>query len=193
MRSMDWVDITLRVAPILVSLFSLGYTIYKNRETKKLQDEVKRVQLDVLKASEIYGQVKFAKRLYEDSLSELCVLSVEEVPPAEFKKCFLTAYNRYTDFFNEINDYCIMVNAGAIEAEEYIKNTVSINFSKYAKKQYETFTVLQALAEKHGFDKLQKPDYKSFKEYDEFLIKYNGENSAFWSELKTKRIEVGFE
>ena len=24
-------------------------------------------------------------------------------------------------------------------------------------------------------------------------IKYNGENSAFWSEIKTKRKEVGFE
>lgn len=191
---MDWIDFIFKVLPIIISILSLGYTVLKNRETKRIQDEVKKVQLDVLKASEIYGQVKFAKRLYEDALSNLIVMSSDDsITPVELQKCFLTTYNRYTDFFNEINDYCIMVNAGAIKAEEYIKNTVSVNLSKYAKKQYETFSILQALASKYGFDKLQKPDYKSFKEYDEFLIKYNGENSAFWSELKTKRIEVGFE
>ena len=191
---MTWIDFVFKILPILISILSLGYTVYKNRETKRIQDEVKRVQLDVLKASEIYGQVKFSRRLYEDALSILCVMSTDaSVPPTELQKSFLTTYNRYTDFFNEINDYCIMVNAGAIKAEDYIKNTVSVNFSKYAKKQYETFSVLQALAEKHNFEKLKKADYKSFKEYDEFLKKYNGENSAFWSEIKTKRREVGFE
>lgn len=191
---MNYMDIIFKLLPILVSIFSLGYTIYVNKSTRKIQEEVKKVQLDVLKASEIYGQVKYAKRLFEDALSELCVLSADEsISPSNLKKCFLTAYNRYTDFFNEINDYCIMVSAGAIKAEDYIKNTVSINFSKYAKKQYETFSSLQVIASNHSFEKLQKPDYKSFKEYDEFLIKYNGENSAFWSDLKTKRREVGFE
>lgn len=191
---MNWIDFGLKFLPILISIASLAYTIKLNRKTRKIQEEVKRVQLDVLKASEIYGQVKFSKRLYEDALAEICVLSVDaSVVPTDLKKCFLITYNRYTDFFNEINDYCIMVNAGAIKADDYIKNTVSVNFSKYAKKQYETFAVLQALAEKHNFEKLQKPDYKSFKEYDDFLVKHNGENSAFWSELKTKRREVGFE
>lgn len=191
---MTKVDCVRYFLPIFISIITFIYTVWKNRETQKLQNTVKKVQLDVLKASEIYGQVKLAKRLYEDALTNLIVMcSDTSIASVELQKYFLTAYNRYTDFFNEINDYCIMVNSGAIKAEDYIKNTISVNLSKFATIQYTTFFTLQNIAIQHGFAKLSCPDYKSFKEYDEFLIKYNGENSAFWSEIKTKRKEVGFE
>lgn len=78
--------------------------------------------------------------------------------------------------------------------ENYIKNTISVNLSKYATIQYDTFASLQGIAHKYGFEELRKPDYKAFEDYDKFLIAYNGgENSAFWTDIKTKRRQNGFE
>ena len=159
-----------------------------------MRDEIDKIQLDVLKDSELFMHVKDTKREFEDSLAELTVsVSSDMSSDDATQKIFLSTYNRYTDFFNEINDFCIMVNIGAIKAEEYIKNTISVNISKYAKLQYETFDTLQKIAENKGYKKLSKPDYKAFEDYDKFLMKFNGENSAFWTELKTKRKEVGLE
>lgn len=188
-------DIILKVLPSLVSLASLCYTIILNRKTKKVREQVEKVQLDVLKASELYVHVKDAKKVYEDAMVDLNVVYANEKSSIEdIKKSFLCAYNRYTDFFNEVNDFCIMVNIGAIKAESYIKNTIAVNISKYAKIQYETFAVLQNIAQEKNFEKLDKPDYKAFEDYDKFLISYNGgQNSAFWTDLKTKRSRAGFE
>lgn len=66
-------------------------------------------------------------------MAELIVACFNEELEIEIvREKFLKAYNRYTDFFNEVNDFCIMVNIGAIKAENYIKNTISVNLSKYA-------------------------------------------------------------
>lgn len=188
-------DIILKILPILVSIVSLCYTIVLNSKTRKVREQIEKVQLDVLKASELYVHVKNAKKVYEDAMTDLTVVCANENSSTEdVQKSFLCAYNRYTDFFNEVNDFCIMVNIGAIKADNYIKNTIAVNISKYAKIQYETFSVLQGIAQEKGFEKLEKPDYKAFEDYDKFLISYNGgENSAFWTELKTKRRQAGFE
>lgn len=188
-------DIVLEILPILISIASLGYTAYVNHKTQKIRKQVEKVQLDVLKASELYVHVKDAKKVYEDAMADLTIAccSGESVTEDVHTK-FLRAYNRYTDFFNEVNDFCIMVNIKAIKAEEYIKNTIAVNISKYAKIQYETFEILQQIAVQYHFQKLDKPDYKAFEDYDKFLVAYNGgENSAFWTELKTKRRQAEFE
>lgn len=189
------IEIIINFLSPTIALVSLVYTMVLNFKTKKIREQVERVQLDVLKASELYVHVKNAKKIYEDAMTGLIVAcSKENILTDELKNVFLIAYNRYIDFFNEVNDFCIMVNIGAINAEKYIENTLSINLSKYAKIQYETFSVLQGIAIQHGFEKLNKPDYKAFEDYDKFLVKYNGgENSAFWTELKTKRQQSGFE
>ena len=185
----------IKICPILISLVSLVYTILLNRKTRKIREKVEKVQLDVIKASELYVHVKNSKKVYEDAMTELIVVcSNEELGIEIVQEKFLKAYNRYTDFFNEVNDFCIMVNIGAIKAENYIKNTISVNLSKYATIQYDTFASLQGIAHKYGFGELRKPDYKAFEDYDKILIAYNGgENSAFWTDIKTKRRQNGFE
>ena len=147
------------------------------------------------KQSELYVHVKNAKKVYEDAMAELTVIcSNENSEKKDVQEKFLRAYNRYTDFFNEVNDFCIMVNIGAIKAEDYIKNTIAVNISKYAKIQYETFSVLQEIAKEYNFKMLEKPDYKAFEDYDKFLISYNGgDSSAFWTDIKTKHRQAGFE
>lgn len=189
------VEIILRIIPILISIASLVYTIYLNYKTRKVREQVESVQLDVLKASELYVHVKDAKKIYEDAMADLSVVCANEnSEKKDVQEKFLRAYNRYIDFFNEVNEFCIMVNIGAIKAKDYIKNTISVNISKYAKIQYETFSVLQGIAEEYNFEKLDKPDYRAFEDYDKFLIFYNGgENSAFWTNIKINRRQAGFE
>lgn len=178
----------------LISATSLVYTIIKNRKTDELRRKVEKVQLDVLQASELYNNVKEMKREFQKSLSTLIVLNNEETTEKhDLYVSFLDAYNKYTDFYNEINDYCIMVNIGAIKAEDYIRSTIAVNLSKFARMQYETFNCLQAIATKNQFKSISKPDFDAFKDYDGFLKAYNGENSAFWVNLKTERRNVGFE
>ena len=143
----------IKICPILISLVSLVYTILLNRKTRKIREKVEKVQLDVIKASELYVHVKNSKKVYEDAMTELIVAcSNEELGIEIVQEKFLKAYNRYTDFFNEVNDFCIMVNIGAIKAENYIKNTISVNLSKYATIQYDTFASLQGIAHKYGFE-----------------------------------------
>ncbi|MBB6698242.1 hypothetical protein [Clostridium algidicarnis] len=190
---MDY-NIVVAVISLLISAASLGYTIIKNRKTDVLRMKVEKVQLDVLQASKLYNNVKEVKREFEKSLSTLVVLNNGELTEKQdLNVAFLDAYNKYTDFYNEINDYCIMVNIGAINAEDYIKNTIAVNLSKYAKMQYETFSCLQGIASQNQFKSISKPDYDAFKDYDAFLKKYNGENSVFWMNLKTERRNAGFE
>ena len=38
---------------------------------------------------------------------------------------------------------------------KYIKNTISVNLSKYATIQYDTFASLQGIAHKYGFEELK--------------------------------------
>ena len=69
-----------------------------------------------------------------------------------------------------------------------------MNLSKYATIKNHTFARLQGIAHKYRYEELRTPDYKAFEDYDKFLIAYNGgENSAFWTDIKTKRRQNGFE
>lgn len=190
---MEKIKICLQFLSILVSISTLVYTIIKNKSIQTIKKQVQEVQLDVIKASELYGQVKQAKKEYENEMARLTV-TMGGNSEEEKKSAFLCTYNRYTDFFNEVNDFCIMVNVGAIKDNEYIKNTIAVNLSKYAKLQYETFSELQSIAKQINIEPIVKPDYNAFIEYDNFLKKYNnGDKSAFWVELKTKRRDAGFE
>lgn len=193
-NSFNLIDLGLKVIPILLSLGSLGYTVFLNRKTWEVRKRVD-IQLDILKANERYTQVKDAKKIFEDALAELIFLRTnKKVGKADIEKELIKTYNKYTAFFNEINEYCNMVNVGAIKANDYIKDTIAVNLSKYASIQYDTFNTLQAVADEYGLKKLNKPDYNAFSDYDKFLLQYNGgENSTFWLDLKTKRQHAGFE
>ncbi len=178
---------------LLIAFIGLIYTVYTNNKTNKINAKVKRVQLDVLKASELYGQIKCARRLYESSLASLITeVSSEEQDINKIQKNLIETNNLYTEFFNEINNYCILVNAKAIDAENYIKDIINPDFKKFAKIQYETFSTLQTIAKIYSLPRLIRPDRKAFKEYDDFLQNYNGgEDSNFWQDLKQKRIDNG--
>lgn len=177
----------------LISLGSLIYTIWKNRKTDEIRKKVEKVQLDTIQASALYENVKKAKIKFTDSLTDLNIKVKSNASSQEIEESFLNTYNRYTDFFNEINDYCIMLDVGAINSEKYIETTIKKNFSAFAKMQVETFENLNLIAKKYNFKQIPKPDYNAFKQYEEFLKKQNGEDSLFWSELKTERVRVGFE
>lgn len=177
----------------LISLGSLIYTIKKNKKTDEIREKVEKVQLDTIQASALYENVKKAKIKYIDSMTDLNIKIKSEADKEEIEESFLNTYNRYTDFFNEINDYCIMLEVGAINAEKYVDTTIKKNFSIFANMQVEIFESLNGIAEDYGFEKIPKPIHNAFKEYDEFLIKKNGENSGFWTTLKTNRDRVGFE
>lgn len=179
---------------IIISVITLGYTIYKNRKTEKLRKEVERVQLDVLQASSLYDNVKVMKREYTTTLRNLTLIENDDkADKLKVLNAFLELHSKYTEFFNEINDYCIKVNCGAIKAEEYIRDTVSKNLSDFAHMQVDTYKLLRDIAKKYDFEDIPRPDYNAFKDYDKFLIKYNGENSSFWTSLKTERRNCGFE
>lgn len=193
---------------IIVGVLSLCYSIFLNVRTNRIHKKIQEVQLDVLQASSLYENVKKMKREYVQAMTDLQVIKqeVEErlessgdsmlnsTDKSHVNRAFLNLYQKYTDFFNEVEDYCTKVNVGAIKAEEYIKEKVAPNISAYAKLQVETFEMLTIIAQNYNFKKVLKPDYNAFKEYDIFLIKYNGgEESAFWKDLKTSRSRVGFE
>lgn len=185
----------IALCSLALAVLSAIYTVVKNHQTAKLRKEVEKVQLNVIQASQLYRSVKEAKCLFQDSISKLTIIQQEnDTPACDAKQAFLDAYNRYTDFYNEVNDYCTMVNNGAIQAENYIRDTISVSLSMYAKQQCELYPMLNTIAQKTGLEPLPSPDYKAFKDYDDFLIRYNGgENSAFWIELKTLRKKAGFE
>ena len=68
----------IKIGPILISLVSLVYTILLNRKTRKIREKVEKVQLDVIKASELYVHVKNSKKVYEDAMTELIVVCSNE-------------------------------------------------------------------------------------------------------------------
>ena len=101
-----------------------------------------------MQASALYENVKTMNREYKSALSDLMILTdiskddMTSEKRTEIHKSFLKLYQKYTDFFNEIEDYCLKINVGAISAEEYIKNTVSKNLSTFANYQVDTFETL---------------------------------------------------
>lgn len=187
------IQLILMTITVLISLSSLIYTIRKNKKTDEIREKVEKVQLDTIQASALYENVKRAKIKFIDSMTDLNIKIKSNASNEEVEESFLNTYNRYTDFFNEINDYCIMLEVGAINAEKYIETTIKKNFSMFANLQVETFESLNIIARKYGFKKIPKPTHNAFKEYDKFLKEKNGENSAFWTELKTERSKVEFE
>lgn len=178
----------------LISFSTLVYTIWKNKKTDEIREKVEKVQLDTIQASALYENIKKAKRAFTDSMTELVIKVKDQgVNNSEIETSFLNTYNRYTDFYNEINDYCIMIEIGGIKANDYVDSTISKNFSMFARLQVDTYENLNEIAQSKGFKKLNKPTHNAFKEYDNFLKNKNGENSAFWTELKTERARVGLE
>ena len=116
----------------LISLGSLIYTIWKNRKTDEIREKVEKVQLDTIQASALYENVKKARIKFNDSLTNLTIKIKSNASDQEIEESFLNTYNRYIDFFNEINDYCIMLDVGAINAKNYIETTIKKNFSLFA-------------------------------------------------------------
>lgn len=194
MKVQTGIQLSLMLLSVLISFGSLVYTIWKNKKTDEIREKVEKVQLDTIQASALYENIKKAKRAFIDSMTELIIKVKDQgANNSEIETSFLNTYNRYTDFYNEINDYCIMIEIGGIKTNNYVNSTISKNFSMFAKLQVETYENLNEIAKSKGLKKLNKPTHNAFKEYDSFLKNKNGENSAFWTDLKTERARVGFE
>lgn len=198
---------------MIISLLGLVYTIFlnivtskANKETKRInektaniketteriQREIEKVQLGTLQASQLYINIKKARSRFNDSMANLSISMKNN--SEDLEKNFLITYNRYIDFFNEINDFCIMIKMGAIKADDYINTTISKNFTIYASFQVDMFNELQEITKSYKLKPIEKPSHNAFKEYDEFLKEKNGgEDSGFWTKLKTDRKRVGFE
>jgi hypothetical protein len=184
-------DFLLKVAPIIISAATLIYTVWINKRTEKINKRTEKM----LQASSLYDNVKTIKIEFSKALEKLHLVTKDGIAEkAQVYEAFLDLHLKYQEFFNEINDYCIKVNCGAINAEDYIKDTVSVNLSKFAEMQVTTYIILKNTEKEYAFDEILRPDYDAYKEYDKFLIKYNGGvNSAFWTSLKTKRRDCNLE
>lgn len=71
-------DMILRVLSPAIALTSLFYTIILTYKTKRIREQVERVQLDVLKASELYMYVKNVKKVYGAAMTNLIVACTNE-------------------------------------------------------------------------------------------------------------------
>lgn len=185
-------DKLTEMGPFIFGVIGFVYGVFKDVENKKLKGEIE-IKENRLQANSMYEKIRIKKEILEDALTELVALN-EESSLQEKKTVFLKTYNKYTSLYNEIEDFCAKISDGVIESESYIKETLLPIFNNLAKIQVETYKSLNNFAQKYGLEKINKPDYKAFDKYDEFLIKYNGgETSYFWRELKNMRRDYGFE
>ena len=159
-------------------------------KAEKNEAELQRVKEDLV-ASEKYNQVKMVERLFEDALADLAVVTNENSTASidEKTRAFLTASNRYTNLYNEINSFCTLINNGTIKAEGYIKTTARQKLTDYAEFQWQFYEQLNMIAIDNGLKKLQKPRYEAFKGYDEYLEKNLPDYK--WNQIKQKRKKVG--
>lgn len=190
---MNTLDIVLRLLPVITGF--IGFSIQgfiKEKENKKLRDQLQE-QNERIKANEMYEKIRNKRELFEDTLADLLCLD-SECSINERKRSFFKIIQKYTALYNEIEDFCTKLFDGAINSESYIKETVLPILNELAENQIETFKLLNEYAIKYDLEKLKKPDYKAFDNYDKFLITYNGgESSYFWRKLKNNRRNNGFE
>ena len=187
---------------LLAFLFSLLAAWFAHNSDKKADEakekaveneiELQRIKED-FDASDRYGQVKLVERLFEDALTELVVVTdrESEASKEDVKRALLTAVNRYTNLYNEINSFCKLINNGAIKAEKYLKDTAYQKLEDHADLQWQYYVQLNEIANDNQMHKLLRPRYKAFSAYDEFLEKHLYKEK--WKNVKAKRKEVGME
>lgn len=163
--------------------------MFKDIENRKLRKEIGEKD-NKLQANSMYEKIRDKKEDFEDELSKLISLD-EEDSLKKRRQVFLKVFNKYTDLYNEIEDFCTKIDDGVIKSENYIRETILQTLNTLAEIQVEVYTLLNNHSEKYKLDKLKKPEFKAF---DKFLIKYNGgDGSYFWRKLKTARVDSEFE
>ena len=182
---------------LIIAFISMCLTIAADKKAEKAKQKAEENEAGLQKikedfdASEKYGQVKFVERLFEDALTELIVVNDKDSDASndDIKRALLNAVNRYTNLYNEVNSFCKLINAGAIKAEEYLKDTAYQKLADHADLQCEFFDQLNKIAKENNNPNLLRPRYKAFDAYDEFLKNHMSDYA--WNRVVEKRIKVG--
>lgn len=195
---MEWIsEHVIELAALILSLLSAWkahLSEKKAEEAKKKayesEAELRRIQED-FDASEKYGQVKMLERLFEDALAELVTVTDKDsnATKDDIKRALLVANNRYTDFYNEINSFCKLINDGSIKAEGYLRDTACQKLIDHANLQWEYYEELNIITAENQMKKLNRPRHNAFKAYDEFLK--NHLSPQRWENIKENRRRVG--
>lgn len=197
---MEWLaEHGIESLALIIAFISMCITIAANKKADKAKQKAEETEAELQRikedfdASDRYGQVKLVERLFEDALTELVVVTDKESEASQedIKRALLTAVNRYTNLYNEINSFCKLINNGAIKAEKYLKDTAYQKLEDHADLQWKYYAQLNEIANDNQIHKLLRPRYKAFSAYDEFLEKHLYKDR--WMNMKAKRKEVGME
>lgn len=177
---------------VIVGIVGFIYGVFKDRQNKKLNNEIKDTD-NRIKANEMYDRIRNRREMFEEYMTDL--LCIEDNAEISIRKSsLLKTTQKYTALYNEIEDFCTKMRHNAINSETYIKETVLPILSELAEQQVEYYSSLNDYAEKYELERMRKPDYKAFENYDRFLIQYNGgESSHFWRKIKNMRRDADFE
>ena len=169
-----------------IAFASFVYTWISNSKNKKETDRLNQAQSDI-EATKQYRYVKsFRTDLMVKMQSLIPMINDKSLSKEAKKEKILTAYTSYIDFYNEINDYCSLLNHGAFISEEVLRNTANdllIDAASYQCEYYETFAELAELIEEKYLIKC--PNMSRYEEYDKYLKSHMVGNK--WSYLLEKR------
>ncbi|MGG1601143.1 hypothetical protein [Paenibacillus naphthalenovorans] len=189
---MSTMQIVISACTGFVALLSLIFNIYQYYQNGKLKEKVEERD-ERLRANEMFAKIRTKRESFEEELAELTCLTDDDSKSVK-KKQFLKVYKKYVALFDEIEDFCTKISDKVIDSENYIRNTVLPTLNSLTELQLEVFGILNDYALSNEFERLRKPDYGAFSEFDRFLLKYNdGEGSHFWRKIKTLRRDYEFE
>lgn len=177
---------------VFLAFISFLFNVYQYKENKKLKQKVEDRD-ERLRANEMYEKIRAKRESFEEELAELTCLTDDDNSSVK-KRQFLKTHKKYVALYDEIEDFCTKIADRVIDSESYIRNTVLPTLNSLAELQMEVYKILNNYAQSNGFEKLRKPDFGAYNEFDKFLLKYNdGEGSHFWRKIKTIRRDTGFE
>lgn len=174
------------ILAVLIALVSFIYTWRSNSENKKETDRLNQAQSDI-EATNQYRYVKTCRTdLMEKMQALIPVINNENISKEEKKERILSVYTSYLDFYNEINDYCSLLNHGAFTSDEVLKNTARdllIDAADYQCDYYKTFIELSEMIDEKYL--IKGPNMSRYKEYDKYLQEQLMGNR--WPNLVEKR------